>query len=210
MFSANVFGLISVTQLLIKGPSVFILMGQAVTLIYPTDFKTRNAGHVINVGSIAGRESYAGGSVYCASKAAVRAFTGSLLREVVSTPIRVTEIQPGLWCSHFSCLRLSLRSMCLTHHRNGGDRILHRTFPWRQVGGGQGIRWPTAMCVLFPSPASCSTALIVCLWDSVTAEDIAEEIVWAAARPPHVNLAEVYVLPVNQASPTLAFRDGSK
>ena len=44
---------------------------------------------------------------------------------------------------------------------------------------------------------------------SVVAEDIAEEIVWAASRPPHVNLAEVYVLPVNQASPTLSYR-GSK
>ena len=52
--------------------------------------------------------------------------------------------------------------------------------------------------------------LIVCLRDLVTAEDIAEEIVWAAARPPHVNIAEVYVLPVNQASATLSFRGGSK
>jgi hypothetical protein len=60
-----------------------------------------------------------------------------------------------------------------------------------------------------PHP-SCSTALIVCLRDLVTAEDIAEEIVWAAARPPHVNIAEVYVLPVNQASPALSFRGGSK
>ena len=42
----------------------------------------------------------------------------------------------------------------------------------------------------------------------VTAEDIAEEIVWAAARPPHVNLAEVFVLPVNQASPNIAYRGG--
>jgi 3-hydroxy acid dehydrogenase/malonic semialdehyde reductase len=44
----------------------------------------------------------------------------------------------------------------------------------------------------------------------LTAEDIAEEIVWVAARPPHVNIAEVYVLPVNQASPALSFRGGSK
>jgi len=51
---------------------------------------------------------------------------------------------------------------------------------------------------------SCAHGLIV------TAEDIAEEIVWAAARPLHVNIAEVFVLPVNQASPTLAFRGGSK
>jgi 3-hydroxy acid dehydrogenase/malonic semialdehyde reductase len=77
MFATNVLGLISLTQLLIK------------------DFKARNAGHVINIGSIAGREPYVGGSVYCATKAAVHAFTSSLLREVVDTPIRVTEIQPG-------------------------------------------------------------------------------------------------------------------
>jgi 3-hydroxy acid dehydrogenase/malonic semialdehyde reductase len=44
----------------------------------------------------------------------------------------------------------------------------------------------------------------------VTAEDIAEEIVWAAARPPHVNIAEVFVLPVNQAGPTQVSRGGSK
>ena len=40
----------------------------------------------------------------------------------------------------------------------------------------------------------------------VVAEDIAEEIVWAASRPPHVNIAEVYVLPVNQASPGTVHR----
>jgi len=42
----------------------------------------------------------------------------------------------------------------------------------------------------------------------LTAHDIAEEIVWAASRPPHVNIAELFVLPVNQASPTLNFRSG--
>lgn len=44
----------------------------------------------------------------------------------------------------------------------------------------------------------------------VTAEDIAEEVVWAAARPPHVNIAEVLVFPVNQASAGVVFRGGSK
>ncbi|KAH9048116.1 NAD(P)-binding protein [Lactarius hengduanensis] len=148
MFATNVFGLISVTQLLIK------------------DFKARNTGHVINVGSIAGRESYAGGSAYCASKAAVRAFSGSLLREVVNTPIRVTEIQPGMVETEFSIVRFR-------GDKSAADKVYDGLLP-------------------------------------LTAEDIAEEIVWAAARPPHVNLAEVYVLPVNQASPTLAFRGGSK
>lgn len=42
----------------------------------------------------------------------------------------------------------------------------------------------------------------------VVAEDIAEEIVWAASRPPHVNIAELFVLPVNQASPTISYRGG--
>jgi 3-hydroxy acid dehydrogenase/malonic semialdehyde reductase len=59
------------------------------------EFKKRQAGHVINLGSIAGREPYAGGSIYTATKHALRAFTGSLMRELVNTPIRVTEIQPG-------------------------------------------------------------------------------------------------------------------
>ena len=66
------------------------------------------------------------------------------------------------------------------------------------------------MCVMLFILLSCSTALIVCLRDSVTAEDIAEEIVWAAARPPHVNIAELYVLPVSQASATLVFHGDPK
>jgi 3-hydroxy acid dehydrogenase/malonic semialdehyde reductase len=60
-----------------------------------SEFKQKKSGHVINLGSIAGLEPYAGGSIYTATKHAVRAFTGSLLRELVNTPIRVTEIQPG-------------------------------------------------------------------------------------------------------------------
>ena len=64
-------------------------------LLFWSDFKDKKAGHVINIGSIAGREPYAGGSIYTATKHAVNAFTGSLMRELVDTPIRVTEIQPG-------------------------------------------------------------------------------------------------------------------
>ena len=40
----------------------------------------------------------------------------------------------------------------------------------------------------------------------VTAQDIAEEIVWAASRPPHVNIAEVLVFPVNQASASIKYQ----
>ena len=44
----------------------------------------------------------------------------------------------------------------------------------------------------------------------VVADDIAEEIVWAASRPPHVNIAEVFVLPVNQASAGIVYREPKK
>lgn len=66
----------------------------------PSDFKDRKSGHIINIGSIAGREAYPGGSIYCATKFAVHAFNMSLLRELVDTPIRVTEIQPGTLMQH--------------------------------------------------------------------------------------------------------------
>lgn len=80
MFATNVTGLINVTQ-----------------AILPI-FKKRpdgGAGDIINIGSIAGREPYAGGSIYCATKAAVRSFTDALRKELISTRIRVIEIDPG-------------------------------------------------------------------------------------------------------------------
>jgi len=95
MFSTNVFGLISLTQLLVKGSQSWFGQSTPIANICLAEFKNKKSGHVINLGSIAGRESYAGGSIYCATKHAVNAFTGSLLRELVNTPIRVTEIQPG-------------------------------------------------------------------------------------------------------------------
>ena len=67
--------------------------------------KARNTGHIINIGSLAGREPYIGGSIYCATKHAVRSFTGALLRELVETQVRVTEIQPGMVETEFSIVR---------------------------------------------------------------------------------------------------------
>lgn len=65
----------------------------------------RRTGHVINVGSIAGREVYPGGNIYCASKHAVKAISDALRIELVDTPIRVTEIAPGLVETEFSVVR---------------------------------------------------------------------------------------------------------
>lgn len=73
-------------------------------LIVP-DMVKRNSGHIINIGSIAGREVYAGGNVYCASKHAVKAISDALRIELVDTPIRVTEIAPGLVETEFSVVR---------------------------------------------------------------------------------------------------------
>ena len=60
---------------------------------------------IINLGSIAGREPYAGGAIYCATKHAVASFTHTMLRELVNTPIRVVEIQPGMVETEFSIVR---------------------------------------------------------------------------------------------------------
>ncbi|PGH29809.1 malonic semialdehyde reductase [[Emmonsia] crescens] len=90
MFSTNVTGLINMTQ-----------------AILPI-FKKRDEGgrgDIINIGSIAGREAYPGGSIYCATKAAVRSFTDALRKELIATRIRVIEIDPGQVETEFSVVR---------------------------------------------------------------------------------------------------------
>ena len=62
-------------------------------------------GHVINVGSIAGFETYPGGAGYTAAKHALRAMTQTLRKELLGRPIRVTEIAPGLVETEFSLVR---------------------------------------------------------------------------------------------------------
>ncbi|HMS64473.1 MAG TPA: SDR family NAD(P)-dependent oxidoreductase [Ignavibacteria bacterium] len=64
-----------------------------------------NSGHVINIGSIAGREVYPMGNVYCASKHAVDAITKSMRMELIDTGIKVTTIDPGLVETEFSLVR---------------------------------------------------------------------------------------------------------
>lgn len=90
MFSTNVTGLINLTQQILN-----------VFLARPDGGK----GDIINVGSIAGREPYPGGSIYCATKAAVRSFTESLRKELVASQIRVIEIDPGQVETNFSVVR---------------------------------------------------------------------------------------------------------
>lgn len=65
----------------------------------------RNSGHVINIGSVAGDAAYAGGNVYCATKAAVKALTDGLRIDVADTAVRVTNLKPGLVETNFSNVR---------------------------------------------------------------------------------------------------------
>lgn len=65
----------------------------------------RGKGHIINIGSIAGDAAYPGGSVYCATKAAVKALSDGLRIDLVDTPLRVTNIKPGLVETNFSVVR---------------------------------------------------------------------------------------------------------
>ena len=65
----------------------------------------RGCGHIINIGSIAGDAAYPGGSVYCATKAAVKALSDGLRIDLVDTPLRVTNIKPGLVETNFSVVR---------------------------------------------------------------------------------------------------------
>ena len=123
-------------------------------------------GHVVNVGSIAGFETYAGGAGYTAVKHAVRAFTKTLRLELLGRPVRVTEIAPGLVETEFSLVRFS------------GDAE-------RAKSVYRGM-------------------------EPLLAADVADCIVWAATRPPHVNIDEIVVRPRDQATATLVHRREDK
>ncbi|KAK3678094.1 hypothetical protein LTR78_002189 [Recurvomyces mirabilis] len=90
MFATNVTGLINMSQAVL---AVFKKRGES------------GQGDIINIGSIAGREGYPGGSIYCATKAAVRTFTDAMRRELIATRIRVIEIDPGQVETEFSVVR---------------------------------------------------------------------------------------------------------
>ena len=77
----------------------------AMTRLVVPEMLKRGVGHIINIGSIAGDAAYPGGSVYCASKAAVKVLTDGLRIDLVDTPLRVSNIKPGLVETNFSVVR---------------------------------------------------------------------------------------------------------
>ena len=113
-------------------------------------------GHVVNIGSIAGFETYKGGAGYTAVKHAVRAISRTLRLELNGEPIRVTEIAPGLVETEFSLVRFH------------GDRKAAKAVY-------EGMK-------------------------PLTAADVADCIVFAVTRPPHVDIDEMVIRPVAQAN----------
>lgn len=67
----------------------------------------KNSGHIVNLGSVAGRWTYPGGGVYCATKFAVRALSEGLRMDLLGSKIRVTNIEPGMVNTEFSVVRLN-------------------------------------------------------------------------------------------------------
>jgi 3-hydroxy acid dehydrogenase / malonic semialdehyde reductase len=87
MIDANVKGLLYTTRLVAPG------------------MIARNRGHIFNMGSVAGHYAYQNGTVYCASKAAVKSITEALKQDLLGTPVRITSIDPGLVETEFSVVR---------------------------------------------------------------------------------------------------------
>lgn len=119
-------------------------------------------GHVVNIGSIAGFETYKGGAGYTAAKHAVRAITRTLRLELNGEQIRVTEVDPGLVETEFSVVRFH------------GDRKAAKAVY-------EGFK-------------------------PLSAEDVAECVEFAVTRPPHVDIDEIVVRPVAQATSWMVAR----
>lgn len=124
--------------------------------------KSRNSGHIINIGSIAGHESYPGGSVYCGTKHAVDAITKATKMDLHGTDIRVSAVSPGLVETEFSEVRF-----------HGDKEKANEVY--------QDIK-------------------------ALTAEDVADIILFVITRPPHVNIMDTIVLPTCQSSSTMVSR----
>ena len=141
MIDTNVKGLLYVTHEVVPG------------------MLARGAGHVINMGSTAGHQTYANGAVYCATKAAEKAISEGLKIDLIGTPVRVTSVDPGMVETDFSLVRFR------------GDEQRAASV-YRNI-------------------------------TPLQPEDVADAIVWAATRPPHVNIHTIVMTTIDQANSTV-------
>ncbi len=116
----------------------------------------RDGGHIVNLGSVAGRQAYPNGALYVTSKFAVRGFTYALREDLLGRPIRITTVDPGLVETDFSLVRF-----------RGDEDAARKVY--------EGV-------------------------EAMRPEDIADCVVFAVTRPAHVNVDEIVVKALAQAS----------
>jgi 3-hydroxy acid dehydrogenase/malonic semialdehyde reductase len=144
MFNTNVLGLIALTQAFVP------------------KFRAQDSGDIVNVGSIAGRDPYQGGAIYCPTKAALNSFTHVLRKETIDSRIRVIEVQPGQVETEFSVVR------------NRGDKA-------KADAVYSGV-------------------------EPLTADDVAEIIVFALTRRQNTVVAETLLFPSHQGAAQMLHR----
>ncbi len=125
---------------------------------------SRNKGHIINISSIAGKEVYEKGNVYCASKHVVSSLSKGMRMDLVKHNIKVTDLSPGMAETEFSIVRF---------HGNIENA--------KKVYDG---------------------------FTPLSADDIADAILYVITRPPHVCINEMLIMPTAQASATVVNRVG--
>jgi 3-hydroxy acid dehydrogenase / malonic semialdehyde reductase len=117
-----------------------------------------DGGHIVNIGSVAGRQAYENAAGYVASKFAVRGFTYALREDLLGRPIHVTTVDPGLAETEFSLVRF-----------RGDEEKAKEIYAGVQP---------------------------------LTPQDVAECVLFAVTRPPHVNIDELVVKALAQSNPT--------
>jgi len=123
----------------------------------------RDGGHIVNLGSVAGRQPYENAAVYVTSKFAVRGFTYALREDLLGRPIHLTTVDPGLVETNFSRVRFR------------GDEERARS--------------------------------VYANVEPLRPEDVADCIVFALTRPPHVNVDEIVVKALAQSTAVRIVRD---
>lgn len=124
----------------------------------------RDSGHVINIGSIAGRWVYPKGAVYNATKFAVRALSEAMNIDLLGTQIRVSSVDPGLAETEFSEVRFDGDS-------DRAASVYSDTVP-------------------------------------LTADDVADAVIYVANAPPHVDIFNLVMMPTVQRYPGYIERKG--
>lgn len=122
----------------------------------------RKQGHIVNIGSVAGKEVYLNGSVYCATKHAVDALSKGMRIDMLPYGVKVTQISPGLVETEFSMVRFK-------GDQEKADKVYENM-------------------------------------QALTAEDIADNVLYAITRPAHVNINDIWVMPTAQANTTHTLR----